>query len=170
MLEEAAEWDTVLSGVGLNDRQVYEKVGAGKFLGFLFTSALALLIAVPLALLGFAVNIWPMLAVWLIGFLPVEPAVKATAKPGGAIVFFGLAWGFAIWQGFEQSVLAGILVMIILPVSLGALIFASERIVRIFRVLRQWSKFRRLDQLSENIAEARSDLVASVRAAVPATD
>ena len=167
VLEEAAEWDTTMSAVGLTDRQVYEKVGAGKFLGFLFTSALVLLIAVPLALLGLAVNIWPMLAVWLIGFAPVEPAVKATAKPGGAIVFFGIAWGFAIWQGFEQGIVTGILVMVILPVSLAALIYAAERIVRIFRALSQWTKLRRSDRLADNIAEARSDLVASVREAVP---
>ena len=51
---------------------------------------------------------------------------------------------------------------------LAALIYSAERIVRIFRALRQWTKSRRLDRLADNIAEARVELVASVRDAVPA--
>ena len=51
--------------------------------------------------------------------------------------------------------------------SLAALIYAAERIVRIFRALSQWTKLRRIDRLADNIADARSDLVASVREAVP---
>lgn len=155
----------LLYALGLTDRQVYEKVGAGKFLGFLFTTILVLLLAVPIALIGLTVNIWPMLAVWLIGFAPVEPAVKATAKPGGAIVFFGIAWGFAVWQGFERGIAEGIITIGLLPLSLAALIFASERIVRLFRVLRQSTKLRKLKTLDTGIAERRATVVDAVHAA-----
>ncbi len=161
------ELDGDLSGVGLTDAEVYHKMGTGSFVGFLIRSALVLLVAIPLALVGLTVNIWPLLLVGAIGFLPVEPAVKATAKPAGAIVFFGIAWAIAVWQAFRESVIAGVVTGILLPLSLAALVYASERVVRIAKVAKQWIRGRRVEAIGEQVVAKRAAVGHAVRTAVP---
>lgn len=157
-----------LDGVGLSDREVSRRVGAGTFAWFVLRTLLILLVAVPLALIGLTVNIWPLIAVWATTFLPIGPAVKATVKPFAAIVLFGIAWGISIWQAFEESVLTGIVVTVALPISLGALLYASERLVRFYRSGRQWLKSRRVAALVEQVGEKRLRVHDAVRSAVPA--
>lgn len=156
-----------LDGIGLSDREVSRRMGTGSFLGFIVRTVLILLVAVPVALIGLTVNLWPLLLVWLIGLLPIGPAVKATAKPFGAILFFGIAWGIALWQSFEESILLGVFSAVMLPLSLAALLYASERVVRFFHSGRQWLKSRRVDALADQIVAKRQRVHDTVRSAVP---
>jgi hypothetical protein len=167
VIEAADDLKRDLDGIGLSDQEMSQRVRTGGLLGGLIRTALILLIAVPLALLGLTINLWPLLLVWLIGFAPIGNAVKATAKPFAAILFFGISWGIALWQAFERSVLAGLITAILLPVSLAALLYASERIVRILRAGRQWLKGRRVDALTEQVDAKRSRVHDAVRAVVP---
>ena len=159
--------DDDLSGVGLTDAEVYHKMGTGSFVGFLIRSALILLVAIPIALVGLAVNIWPLLLVGAIGLLPIGPAVKATAKPVGAILFFGIAWAIALWQAFGESVIGGVIAGILLPVSLAALVYASERVVRLARVARQWIRGRKVEAIGEQVVAKRAAVRHAVRTVVP---
>lgn len=159
--------DDDLSGVGLTDAEVYHKMGTGSFVGFLIRSALILLVAIPIALVGLAVNIWPLLLVGAIGLLPIGPAVKATAKPVGAILFFGIAWAIALWQAFGESVIGGVIAGILLPVSLAALVYASERVVRLARVAKQWIRGRKVEAIGEHVVAKRAAVRHAVRTVVP---
>ncbi|MFC2153436.1 hypothetical protein ACFLQ7_02250, partial [Actinomycetota bacterium] len=159
--------DADLSGVGLTDAEVYHKMGTGSFVGFLIRSALILLVAIPIALVGLAVNIWPLLLVGAIGLLPIGPAVKATAKPAGAILFFGIAWAIALWQAFGESVITGVIAGILLPVSLAALVYASERVVRLARVAKQWIRGRKVEAIGVQVVAKRAAVRHAVRTAVP---
>jgi hypothetical protein len=161
------ELETDLSGVGLTDAEVYRKMGTGRFFGFLIRSALVLLVAIPLALIGLTVNIWPLLLVGALGFLPVEPAVKATARPAGAILFFGIAWAVALWQAFGRSAIAGIIAGVLLPLSLAALVYALERVVRLAKVAKQWIRGRKVAAIGEQVVAKRSAVRDAVRATVP---
>ena len=156
-----------LDGVGLTDQEVVQKMHTGSFLGFLIRSALVLLVAVPLALVGLAVNLWPLLLVWATGLLPISPAVKATVKPFSAILFFGIAWGVAIWQAFDRSVVWGVVVTVLLPITLGALLYATERLARIWRAGHRWLKNHRAEAIAEQIRDERAAVAMAVRAAVP---
>ena len=167
VMEAADDLDRDLDGIGLSDREVAERMRAGSFFRYLLRSLLVLLIAVPLALIGLTVNLWPILLVWATGFLPVGPAVKATIKPASAILFFGISWSVAAWQGFQQSIIVGIISVILLPISLGALLYSSERVVRIYRSGRQWLKSRRVDALADQIEEKRTAVASAVREVVP---
>ena len=168
VVEAADDLQRELDAIGLSDREATERMRTGSFLGFLLRSALVLLIAVPIALIGLTVNLWPLLLVWATGFLPVGPAVKATIKPASAILFFGISWGVAAWQGFERSIIIGIITLILLPVTLGALLYSSERIVRILKSSRRWLISRRVNAVAEEIEEKRTVVAGAVREAVPA--
>ena len=161
---------TDLEGVGLSDAEVYAKMRTGSLLWFLIRTILVLIVAVPLALIGLSVNLIPMLLVWAINLVPVDPAVKATAKPAGAILFFGISWGVALWQAFEQDLVYGLLALVLLPVSLGALIYSTERLVQMWRALRRWTRNRRIDTVEDEITCKREAVRASVRGAVPRDD
>ncbi|MGI9643415.1 MAG: 1-acyl-sn-glycerol-3-phosphate acyltransferase [Acidimicrobiia bacterium] len=163
VMEVADDLERDLDGIGLSDREVAERMRTGSFFGYLLRSTLLLLVAVPIALIGLTVNLWPLLLVWATGFLPVGAAVKATIKPAGAILFFGISWGVAAWQGFERSIIAGMITLILLPVTLGALLYSSERVVRIYRSGRQWLKSRRVDALTKQIEEKRTAVASEVR-------
>jgi hypothetical protein len=158
---------TDLDGVGLSDAEVHAKMRTGSFLWFLIRTILVLIVAVPLALIGLSVNLIPMLLVWAINLVPVGPAVKATAKPAGAILFFGISWGIALWQAFERGLIYGLLAIVLLPVSLGALIYSTERLVQMWRALHRWVRNRRIDKVGDEITEKREAVRASVRTAVP---
>jgi 1-acyl-sn-glycerol-3-phosphate acyltransferase len=167
VIEAAEDLDRDLDGIGLSDREATERMRTGSFFWYLVRSLLVLLIAVPIALIGLTINLWPLLLVWATGFLPVGPAVKATIKPASAILFFAVSWGIAAWQAFEQSIIAGIIALILLPITLGALLYSSERVVRIYRSGRQWLKSRRVDALAEQIQEKRTTVASAVRHVVP---
>lgn len=154
-----------LDALGLSDEEVYEKMGSGRFLWFLLKSALVLLIAIPIALIGLTVNIWPLLGVKAINLLRVAPAVKATLKPAAGMLLFLIAWGIVLWQAFSESLLVGGIVAVLLPVSLAALIYASERVLRIWQVARQWAKARRVSELQQRLVEKRTAVVDAVQAA-----
>jgi hypothetical protein len=161
--EAVSAFEDELDALGLSDEEVYERMGSGSFLWFLTKSALVLLIAVPIALLGLAVNIWPLLGIRAVDLLRVAPAVKATLKPAAGLLFFLIAWLVPTWQAFEESLLAGGIVMVLLPASLAALIYASERVVQIWRVAKQWVKARRVEELQERIIGQRQAIVDAVR-------
>jgi 1-acyl-sn-glycerol-3-phosphate acyltransferase len=156
-----------LDGVGLSDHEVSERMRTGTFLWFVLRTALVLLVAIPIALIGLTVNVWPLIVVWLLGFLPVGPAVKATLKPAGAILLFAIAWGIALWQSFEESLLLGLFSAVMLPLSLAALLYSSERVVRFYHSGRQWLKSRRVDALADQIVEKRRRVHDAVRRGVP---
>jgi hypothetical protein len=117
--------------------------------------------------LGLTVNVWPLLLVGALGFLPVGPAVKATAKPAGAILFFAVAWGIAIWQSFERSIGLGFAMIALLPISLAALLFASERVVRIAKAGRQWIRSRKIDDIGDQVVVKRAAVRDAVRSVEP---
>jgi glycerol-3-phosphate O-acyltransferase/dihydroxyacetone phosphate acyltransferase len=167
VLEATEDFQRDLDGVGLSDVALYEKMRTRRFAWFIIRSLLILLVAVPMALIGLWVNMWPLLGIAALNLLPIGPAVKATLKPTGAMLFFVIAWGIALWQAFERSIPAGFITMVALPVSLAALIYASERIIRIWRAGRQWLKRRKVEALAEHVAAKREKVVAAVRNAVP---
>ena len=156
-----------LDGIGLSDLEVSQRMGTGSFLGFIVRTALVLLVAIPIALIGLTVNVWPLILVWALGFLPVGPAVKATLKPAGAILFFGIAWGIALWQSFEEAILLGVFSAVMLPLSLAALLYASERVVRFYHSGRRWLRSRRVDALAAQVVAKRERVHDEVRRAVP---
>jgi 1-acyl-sn-glycerol-3-phosphate acyltransferase len=168
IVEATADLQRDLDGVGLSDAEVHRRMGTGSFVWFVIRSLIVLAIAIPIALFGLSVNFWPLAAVAALNLLPVGPAVKATIKPAGAMVFFLIAWGIALWFAFDESVEAGLVAMVMLPVSLAALIYSSERVVRLWKGGREWLKRRKVRDLAEQLTRKRERVVAAVRGAVPA--
>jgi hypothetical protein len=145
---------------------LYSRVKSGTFAWLLVRSALLLLITIPIAVIGLVVNIWPLALVAAVNLLRVAPAVKATLKPAAGMMGFLIAWGIAGWIAFGESLVTGLLAIVALPLSLAALIYASERIVNVWRVARQWFKTRHFDQFASQIEDKRRAVVESVRKAL----
>jgi glycerol-3-phosphate O-acyltransferase/dihydroxyacetone phosphate acyltransferase len=164
VIDAADGYQEELDALGLTDREVYEKMGSGRFLWFLIKSAIVLLIAVPVALIGLTVNIWPLIGIRAINLLRVAPAVKATLKPAAGMLLFLIAWGIVLWQAFQKSILLGGVAAVMLPVSLAALIYSSERLLRLWQVARQWVKARRVDELQQRIIDKRAAISDAVEA------
>ncbi|MDH3306794.1 MAG: 1-acyl-sn-glycerol-3-phosphate acyltransferase [Acidimicrobiia bacterium] len=103
-----------LSATGLRDDQIAPTARLRDLVRTLTRSTLRLVIALPLAIVGLATNILPILLVIAVGTAIREPVTKGTARMVTALVTFPAAWAFALWSsgrtGWQLALWVGILV------------------------------------------------------------
>lgn len=159
--------DLDVFGIGDRAMYAYRDRRNGLLGNALFTLVVGLLL-LPFAFMGLVTNIIPMILLWLVGKLKVDPAVFATIKPLAAVLFFGTAWGVHVWVALENTGLRGAaLTMLLLPIYLFALIAWVERAARLWRAVHAWPGFRsRSRNLAEEIMLHRTAVVEAVADAV----
>jgi hypothetical protein len=124
------------------------------------------ILLLPFALMGLIINAIPLLLLWLIGRIKMDPAVAATVKPGASIVLFLIAWGVAGWSGWTVSGVEGIAaVLLIMPFYMYALFAIYERGTLGWRAWRGWWRSRHTD-VYQGMVEDRRAVVEAVVAAI----
>jgi hypothetical protein len=115
--------------------------------------------------MGLVINAIPLILLWLIGRLKLDPAVAATVKPGAAIVLFSIAWGVAGWSGWTVSGVGGIAaVLLIMPLYMYALFAIYERGTLIWRAWRGWRRSHDADVHAGMLADRKAVVEAVVAA------
>jgi 1-acyl-sn-glycerol-3-phosphate acyltransferase len=166
VMEEAEAYSRQIDELSMSDRQVMAQITLGKYVWNLVKSLLIGLVLLPFAIVGVLVNWIPYLLVKAIGLLPVSPAVKATLKPMGAIVFFGITWGLSAWSisRFIGEYAWGYLLL--MPLYITAVILISERAVLLWRAFRRWWRRGDVSDAWESLQAQRKRVIAAVAAAL----
>lgn len=160
IVENVNRYVADLEAVGLNDRKMADShKDRWPFLWHLLANAAIGLLLLPFALVGLALNIVPLLLIWLIGRVKFAPAVAATVKPVAAIFLFPLTWLIVAWQAWEVA--GAVAVLLMMPIYLFALFALFERLSLIGRAWQGWWSAHRAD-LHGVVAEHRHAVVEAV--------
>ncbi len=161
--EAMATYVANLDAAGLNDEQMMStQRSRGSFLWRMAWNFGVGILLLPFALIGFVINIIPILLVRLVGRANVAPAMMATIKPGVAMVAFGIAWGVAAWLGFRVDRFSGAAaVLLLMPLYVYALVAIVERGTLILRAFSGWRRSGRTD-LHEGMLADRNAVVDAV--------
>jgi len=156
-----------LDAAGINDAQMMGSfVKRSAFIWRMAWNVLVGILLLPFALMGLAINAIPLLILWLIGRIKLDPAVAATVKPGAAIVLFSIAWSVAGWGGWTFSGVEGIAAaLLVMPFYMYALFAIYERGTFVWRAWRGWWRSRHTD-VHEGMLEDRKAVVEAVVAAI----
>lgn len=153
-----------LDAMGFTDAMLIR--GLSKLSAFTWYVVRTLVIALlllPFAVIGIAVNVIPMVIVWLIGRLRVDDAMMATVKPLGALAVFTITWGVWLWFAFRRGGPESLAAMfLLLPVYLFALIAWFERLTLLVRAVRGFRKSRSVKDVYETIWSHRTAVVEAV--------
>jgi hypothetical protein len=152
-----------LDAAGLNDTQMMTaQRSRGSFLWRIGWNAAVGLLLVPFAIVGFVINIIPILLVRLVGRAKVDPAMMATIKPVAAIVVFSITWAIAAWAGWRLAGFSGAAaVLLLMPIYVYALVALAERGTLVVRAVRGWVGSGGTD-LHSGVLEHRSAVVEAV--------
>ena len=155
-----------LDAAGINDAQMMGSfVKRSAFIWRIVWNLLVGILLLPFALMGLVINAIPLILLWLIGRLKLDPAVAATVKPGAAIVLFSIAWGVAGWSGWTVSGVGGIAaVLLIMPLYMYALFAIYERGTLIWRAWRGWRRSHDADVHAGMLADRKAVVEAVVAA------
>jgi len=156
-----------LDAAGVNDQQMLGSfVERRAFVKRISWNVLVGVLLFPFALIGLVINIVPLVLLWLIGRLRLDPAVAATVKPGAAILLFTITWGVAGWSGWTLSGIEGIAaVLLVMPLYMYALFAIFERGTLIWRAWRGWRRSHHAD-LYDGMTGDRRAVVEAVVAAI----
>ena len=156
-------YEADLDAAGLSDEQMMSRQSSRQsFLWRVVWNALVGLVLLPFALVGLAINLIPIVGVWLVGKARVAPAMMATLKPAAAIVLFSIAWGIAAWFGWSVAGFSGVAaVLLLMPLYVFALVALVERVTLVARAIRNRAKSSRGD-LHESVLEHRTAVVDAV--------
>ena len=168
VVEAMDRYQDDLAAFGLSDEMFVGGMNRpAKFGRYLLQTLIIAIILLPFAMIGLAVNVVPMVLVWLIGRLKVADAVMATIKPLGAVFVFSVTWGFALYRAWDfggAETLAAF--ALLLPLYLFALIAWVERVVLFLRVLRGFAKARSIGDVHEQVHAHRRAVVEAVAEAL----
>ena len=161
------DYNEELDAARLEDLSTYERVSAGRLGLFLVWNLIVVAVLLPFAVIGVAVNFVPAALVWLVGRIPVAPAVLATIKPVAAISLFGITWGAWVWSAFMQwGLRGGVAMLLLMPIYLFAVIVVSERLVLLWRSVRWWFRSGRSQRLRDRIVGGRQRVIDAVQQAL----
>lgn len=152
-----------LANLGLRDDHLVPTVRLRDFLLKLVTTALTLLVVIPLAYVSFLTNIIPILLTVLVGTAVREPVSKGTARVLVALVTFPAAWAFTLWtsqlEGWQVFAYGGVLavgsILIVIGVQSASSAFDAG--------LGWWRSWSRASLVAVAL-QTRADAVAYVRA------
>ena len=152
-----------LDAAHIDDRATYEEVPLGQLARYVLRNGLIIALLFPFAIIGFGINLIPLMLMWLVGRLRYAPAMMSTVKPLAAVLFFGVTWAVAVWGTIAQwGVQGGLVAVLLMPVYLVALIVLAERLVLLLRSIRWWFRSRRSGSAKESVIASRQQVVDAV--------
>jgi hypothetical protein len=129
-------------------------------------STIKVLVVLPFAALGVAVNLLPFLIVRAVSRAAWAPVTKGTVRFLVALVVFPATWIlvtlFDPWEGFGP----GVAVVVSSALFGFAAVYAAERIIAAFSAWRYWRVLQDRRALLEGVRSHRAELVAAVETAL----
>lgn len=162
--DRLAHYQLDLELAGLRDEQVARQIDPRRLLLRTVAATIQLALLAPFALVGAAWNVLPYWTVKAVGRAVVTPATKGTARLATALVIFPLMWILVILFDPWDGVLAGVLVLLIAPVTGLVAVGWSETLVRVHRAWRGWATLTERRALLPRIRTSRAAVVAVVAA------
>jgi 1-acyl-sn-glycerol-3-phosphate acyltransferase len=139
IIEAVDDYESDLEALGVGDADVQARVSTGGLMTSLVLQMIAAVLLLPFAVAGALINLVPALIVRAVGLARLSPAMQATVKPAAAILAFGITWGLVAAASFNRFGLGGAAAaVVLLPVYLAALIFLTERVALMRRLIRRW--------------------------------
>lgn len=165
LAEEVRAYDRLLRAFDLRDDQVAARYLPQPVLRFVATSLLRLLVHLPLAAVGTALNLLPYGIVRLIaGHAEAKPDQQATLKVFPGLVTYPVLWLAEAWVvGWRWGAAWGVLAFLLaLPSGYAALLFHERR--RIFwREARAFLLLRTRARVAEDLRRRREELYQAVK-------
>ncbi len=152
-----------LAALELRDDQVAPPARLRDLVRNFVVTAARLAIVLPLAFVGLATNLLPILIVIAVGTSIREPVTKGTARILTALVVFPAAWGFALWTsgrtGWQLTLWALVLAAgsVLLVIAVGSMIEAVDAGLG-------WRRVRSRRAQVAQLVEQRAETVDYVRA------
>ncbi len=139
IIEAVDDYESDLEALGVSDADVQARVSTGGLMVSLVLQMIAAVLLLPFAVAGALINLVPALIVRSVGLARLSPSMQATVKPGAAILAFGITWGLVAAATFNRFGLGGAAAaVVLLPVYLAAVIFLTERVALMWRLIRRW--------------------------------
>lgn len=165
--------DLVLSG--LRDHQLIPGYTPRQLLTGVITTGVLVGVLAPVLLVGVLVNILPYLCVRAAGLAVEKPVMKGTARFLVALVAFPLTWAATVvvvdqpplaGNLLPDNALATLALLAFLPLAGLVAVVCIERLERARRAWHGWLALRERRALLGDVLANRSQLVATVEAAV----
>ena len=139
IVEAVDDYRSDLEALGVSDADVQARISTGGLMVSLVLQMIAAVLLLPFAVVGALVNLVPALIVRAVGLARLSPSMQATVKPGAAILAFGITWGLVVAATFNRFGLGrAAAAVVLLPVYLAAVIFLTERVALMWRLIRRW--------------------------------
>lgn len=166
-VEDAVEeYDRLLRAFRLRDDQVASAYPSSPVLRFVARTLLRLLVHLPLAVVGFILNVIPYHLARLAGwFVRRSPDQVASYKVFGGLVLFPLTWilvGYLTYKETEE-IGAGILVALLGPFTGYAAMLFHERQQLFWREARAYLVLRTRTRVAEELKSAREKVLREVQ-------
>jgi glycerol-3-phosphate O-acyltransferase/dihydroxyacetone phosphate acyltransferase len=162
-----ATYDHDLDVVGLDDAQLVAGGGSGWARLALLVALGKVVVALPLAAVGFVVHVVPFSIVKQVAKRPTNEGIKGTVKLLGCFVLFALTYtALAVFVGRAYGVWAGLVAAVGAPLCGYVTLRLRERVQRIGGVLEGLRGMRRRPDVVRALRAERAALVGATRAAL----
>ena len=160
--DRLAHYHLDLELAGLRDEQVAHQHSPVDLLLPTIGATLRLVLLAPLALVGMLWNVVPYWLVKTVGRAVATPVTKGTARLTAALVAFPLMWTAVILLDPWDGVVAGLIVLLLAPVTGLVAVGWSETLVRVRRDWRGWITLTERRALLPGIRTSRAAVVEAV--------
>lgn len=161
ILDRAGRYHLELAATELRDDQIAPPARLGELLRSFVVTAVKLTIVLPLAVIGLATNVIPVILVMVAGSAIREPVTKGTARILTALVSFPAAWAFAVWTSGRTGWQLTLWVAILAAGSV-LLVIAVSTMIEAVNAGISWRKVRSRRALVDRVLEVRADTVSYV--------
>ncbi len=152
----------LLDVVGLSDAQVAADYGSGRLRWKLARAVLAVIVALPLAVVGTLVHALPYGLVKAAGRVPSNVSVRATVKVVGSVFLYALTYAaIGVVVAREWGALWGVVAALAAPVCGYVTLRMVERLRRMGGAIAGYRALRGGGPVSDLLRGQRADLVAA---------
>ena len=161
ILDRAGRYHLELAATELRDDQIAPQARLGDLVRSFTLTVIKLALVLPLAIIGLATNVVPVILVIIAGSAIREPVTKGTARMLTALVAFPAAWSFAVWTsgrtGWQLTLWVSTLIAgsVLLVIAVSIMIEAVDAGI-------SWRKVRSRTVLVDRVLKVRADTVAYV--------
>jgi len=161
ILDRAGRYHLELAATELRDDQIAPQARLSDLVRSFTLTVIKLALVLPLAIIGLATNVVPVILVIIAGSAIREPVSKGTARMLTALVTFPAAWAFAVWTsgrtGWALTLWVSMLIAgsVLLVIAISMMIDAVDAGI-------SWRKVRSRRAMVDRVLVVRSETVSYV--------
>jgi 1-acyl-sn-glycerol-3-phosphate acyltransferase len=169
LLAAAGEYERDLTLLGLADAQVAAQYPRGRLGRTLAWSLLKVVLALPLAAIGFVVHVVPFQLMKRVATVPTNEGIKATVKLLGCFVLFSIVYAvLGVLAGRAYGPWAGLAAAVGSPLCGYVTVRLAERVQRIGGLLEGARTVRDRGTVLATVAAHRADVVSAATSVLSA--